>query len=97
MNSIIFLCKLTCDSWIPSLRESGYELIWAMGFEIGSSVHMVLGAPVVTPLEVSISIFLAWNLSLSLANGKDLWLEFHLAQWVTCLLALGKDIWLAYH
>ena len=97
MNSIIFLCIITFDYWIPSLIWYGYELIWALGFELGSSVHMVLGAPVVTPLKVSISMFLAWNLALSLEHGKYLWLEFHLAHWVTWWLALGKDILLAYH
>ena len=58
---------------------------------------MVLGAPVVTPLEVSISMLLAWNLELSLEHGKYLWLEFHLEHWVTWLFSCGNYLWLAYH
>ena len=42
MKSIIYLCRLTCASCLPLLRTSGYEIVWALGFELGSSVDMVL-------------------------------------------------------
>ena len=35
MNSIVFIFRLTCDSWIPPLRASGSDLGWDLGFELG--------------------------------------------------------------
>ena len=44
INSIIFLCKISCDYWLTHLRPSGSEIVWSMGFELDFSVGMVLGA-----------------------------------------------------
>ena len=30
INNIIFLCRLTCDSWLPLLRASEYEFVGYM-------------------------------------------------------------------
>ena len=50
MKVIIYLCRLTCDSWINHLRTSGSELGWDMRFELVFSFEMMLGAPVGSPL-----------------------------------------------
>ena len=36
MNSIRFICRLTCDYWLTRLRESGFEIGWYLVLEIGS-------------------------------------------------------------
>ena len=69
MKSIIYLCRLTCDSCLPLLRTSGSEIVWALGFELGSSVDMVLLAPVGSPLGYSINMLLG----LALANYFVTW------------------------
>ena len=44
------------------MRTSGSELGWVLRFELGLPVSMVMGAPVVYPLEDSISILLVFSL-----------------------------------
>ena len=58
MKSIRYLFRLTCDSWILCLRTSGSELGWALVFELGFSVGMVLGEPVEYILGYSINMLL---------------------------------------
>ena len=57
-KSIIFICRLNCASWLPSLRESGSENVWVLGSELGLSVAMVLGAPVGSPIIYSITMLI---------------------------------------
>ena len=40
---------------------------------------------------------LACNLEITLEHGKDIVLDFNLAQWLYWWLALEKNFWLAYH
>ena len=58
MNSIIFLCRLACASWIRCLRTSGSELWCALGFEISLPVCTVLGALVGSPLGYSTNMLI---------------------------------------
>ena len=46
MKSIRYIFRLTCDSWLLCLRTSGSVLGWALVFELGFSVGMVLEDPV---------------------------------------------------
>ena len=73
MNSIIFFRRLTCANRLLCLRASRSEIIWAVVFELGLSVGMVLVAPVESLLQFSIRMllvlelcnyFLAWEGSL---------------------------------
>ena len=64
MNIITFICRIDCDSWIPNSRESGYDLEWAMVFEPGYSIVMVLLSPVGYPLEYSIKMLLGLALGI---------------------------------
>ena len=70
---MIYICRLTCASWLPSLRVSRSELGWDIGSELGFSVGMVLGSPIGYPLGHSINMllvlelgnsFFTWGLSL---------------------------------
>ena len=72
-----FLCRITCTSWIPRLRTSGSDIGWDMGFELILLVGMVRVAPIGSPLVYSITMLLGF-----LAHGKDIWLDFHLANWL---------------
>ena len=56
--------RLTSASWIPCLRESGYELGWSLGFTLASSFGMTLGEPIGSPLGISTCTFII------LTNGK---------------------------
>ena len=51
------------------MRTSGSEIVWALGFELGSSVDMVLLAPVGSPLGYSINMLLG----LALENYFGTW------------------------
>ena len=69
MEIVRFLCRLTCDSCIPCLKESWFEFGWAIISELGWTVGMVLGASVGYLLEGSFSMFL-W---LALVNSFVIW------------------------
>ena len=58
MKSIKYICRLSRDSWLPRLRTYGSELDWALGFDLGLLVNMVLVAPVGSPLGYSINMLL---------------------------------------
>ena len=58
MKSIIYLCRITCDSYVPRLRTSGSEIDWDMGFELVFSVEMVMGSPVGSPFGYYINMLL---------------------------------------
>ena len=57
MRIIRYIWILPCFSWLPSLIPYGSEREWALGFELGFSVDMVLVAPVGSPLGYSTDIF----------------------------------------
>ena len=65
MNSIIFLCIITCDSWILSWRASWSDIGCDLGFELGLSVGTMMVAPVGYPLEDSIGMLLGLTLGTS--------------------------------
>ena len=69
MNSIRFLCRLMCASWLPCLRISGSELDWDLVFELGLPVDMVLGSPDGYTLVYSINMFIL----LALRNSFGAW------------------------
>ena len=97
MKIIRYICRVTCSSWIPRLRTSGSNIGWDLGFELGFSVDIVLGAPVGSQLGYSINIFLGLALEIFLAHGKDIWSDFHLVHWMAWWFALEKYHWLDYH
>ena len=69
MKIIIYLCTLTCVSWLPRLSISGSELGWALVFELSLSYGMALGSPVGSPIRYYINIFLV----LTLCNYIGIW------------------------
>ena len=58
MNINISIFILTCASWLPRLIIYGSELVWDVGFDLGLSVVMVLGAPIGYPRGYSINILI---------------------------------------
>ena len=66
---IIFLCIITCASWLTCLRESGSEFVWDLVYEWCLSVGMFLGATVGSSLEYLIIMLLV----LSLINYSGTW------------------------
>ena len=62
MNIIRFLCRLNCASWLPCLRSYVSELGCDIGFELGLSDVMVMGAPAGYLLVYSINMFLGLKL-----------------------------------
>ena len=66
---IIFLCIITCASWLTFLRESGSEFVWDLVYEWCLSVGMFLGATVGSSLEYLIIMLLV----LSLRNYSGTW------------------------
>ena len=72
MNNIRYLCGINRESWIPCLRASGSNLVWALGFELGMSVGMEIISPVGYPLESSILALII----LSLSNFFSTWEEY---------------------
>ena len=69
MRSIIYLCGLSCASWLPRLKTYGSEIGWDLGFELGLPVGMILGAPFGYPLVYYINMFLL----LALFNSFFTW------------------------
>ena len=69
INIIIFICRLTCESWLPRLRASGSELGWALRSELDFSVGVVLGATAGSSQEY----FIIMLLGLSLRNNFGTW------------------------
>ena len=53
-----------------------------VGYQIGGSIRMDMGATFYIQLEVQLSCLLAWHLEITLAHGKDIWLKFHLEQYL---------------
>ena len=51
MIIIIFLCRLDSYSWLPHLREYGYELVLTLAFELGLAFGMVMVAYIVSTLK----------------------------------------------
>ena len=48
-------------------------------------------------LKIKSACCLDWHLAITLAHGKDIWLEFNLEHWLDWCLAPEKDIWLDYN
>ena len=48
-------------------------------------------------LDIKLTCLLYWNLSIPLTRGMDIWLEFHLTQWLAWWLVLETYLCLAYH
>ena len=67
MNCIIFICRLTCENWLPSSRGYGSDNCWALEFELDLSVGMVLGSPIGYPLKYWIRMVLGFVI------GKLIW------------------------
>ena len=97
MNSIVFICIITCDSCLPCLRASGPDLGWALGFKSAFQLVWLLDHLLDLHLKIQFSCFLAWHLTITLSHENDICLEFHLEHWVAWWFALMKDIWLGYH
>ena len=70
MNSIIFIYKLTCESWIPCLRAYGYGLCWYLLFELVFPVGMVMVVPVGYPVDDSINIFIGLLIGISFGTWE---------------------------
>ena len=46
MKSIRYISIIICASWLLRLIKPGSDIEWALGFELGFSVDMVMGAPI---------------------------------------------------
>ena len=70
MKIIRYICGLTCASFHPNLRTSGSDLGWALVFEIGFSVDIVLEAPIGYPIGYSINLLLSFSLDNSFVTWE---------------------------
>ena len=62
MESIRYIFRFNCASWIHYLVISGSELEWDLGFDLGFSVEMMIGEPVGSPLGYYIEMLLGLEL-----------------------------------
>ena len=62
MESIGYILRLTCVSWLPHLRSSGSEIFCDQGYKLGLSVGMVLRASVGYLLRYYINVLLGLEL-----------------------------------
>ena len=58
MKSVRYIYRLTCASWLPLLRTSGFEIGWDLGFEPIFTVVIVMGALFISPLGYYINMLL---------------------------------------
>ena len=76
MKSIRYICRLNCYSWMYCLRTSGSELVWDLGFELGSPVDMVLGVYVRSPLRYSINMLFGLEFFNCLCTSEESLVRF---------------------
>ena len=58
MKSVRYIYRLTCASWLPLLRTSGFEIGWYLGFEPIFAVVIVMGALFISPIGYYINMLL---------------------------------------
>ena len=97
IKSIIYLCRLTGASWIPLLRTYGSELGWALGFELGLSDGMVLGAIFQSSIGYSINMFPVLEICHYFGTWEGYLVGFSIGRMAGLMIGTGEWFWLAYH